>query len=136
MKNFCLCEVMRELWKEQQRLADFGKGFRFIHMQDCKDTIPFILFTKSHSTPFTAIINGIATPYFRVEKIDEESCCAKLTLLLPVDLKGWPALTTKDMYSLKKTDQCIHVKLCCFSAINPLPHELVGRPLPIIESKG
>lgn len=116
-------------------LAEFGNGFRFIHIHDCKDTIPFVLLTKDHFTPFTAIINGNTTPYFRVEKIEEKSCCAQLSLLEPVDLKGWPALTANDLYSLKKTDHCIYIKLCCFAAINPLPHELVGRPLPIIESK-
>ena len=131
----CLCEEMKQLGKEQQLLTEFGKGFHFIHIQNNKDTIPFMLLTTDHSTPFTAIINGNKTPFFRLEKIDEESCCARLSLLQPVDLKGWPASNAQDLYALKKTDHCILVKLCCFSSINPLPLYLVGRPLPIIESK-
>jgi hypothetical protein len=125
---------MKELLEEQQLLAEFGKGFRFIHMPHSKDTIPFMLQTKQ-STNFTGITNGNITPYFRLEKIDEASCCAQLSLLQPVDLKGQPPLTDQHLYALQKTSDCIFVKLCGFSAIIPLPHELVGRPLPIIEAK-
>lgn len=135
LKMCRLCEEMKELWKEQQALREFGKGFRFIHTSDSKDTIPFILQTTNQTTPFTAFVNGIATPYFRLEKIDEESCFAQLSLLQPVDLKGQPAFIDQDLYCLKKTSHSILVKICSFSAINPLPHDLVGRPLPIIESK-
>lgn len=135
LKKCFLCEEMKELWKEQQLLAEFGKGFRFIHMPDSKDTIPFMLQTRKLSAPFTAISDGNATPYFRLERINEESCIARLSLLQPVDLKGQPALTDQDLYTLKKTSHCILVKLCSFSTINTLPHELVDRPLPIIESK-
>lgn len=134
LKKCCICEEIKELLKEQQLLSEFGKGFRFIHIHDSKDTIPFMLQNKQ-STPFTAIINGNITPYFRLEKIDEETCCAQLSLLKPVDLKGQPPLTDQELYALRKTSHCIFVKLCAFSSIIPLPHELVGRPLPIIESK-
>ncbi|WP_432358931.1 CotY/CotZ family spore coat protein [Sporosarcina sp. UB5] len=135
MRKCRLCEEMKELWKEQQLLAEFGKGSRFIHMPHATDTIPFMLQTADHTTPFTAISNGCSTPYFRLEKIEEESCIAQLSLLLPLDLKGHPALTDHDLYSLKPTSHKIFVKICNFSFINPLSHELVGRPLPIIESK-
>ncbi|WP_262173061.1 CotY/CotZ family spore coat protein [Saccharococcus sp. Marseille-Q5394] len=135
MKKCILCEEMRELWKEQQLLAEFGKGMRFIHLPDTKDTIPFMLQSTIHSDPFTAIVDGNATPYFRVERINEYSCIAKLSLLQPVDLKGLPAITHRDLYTLIKTSHCIIVKLCIFSAITPLPHELVDRPLPVIVSK-
>ncbi|WP_252503367.1 CotY/CotZ family spore coat protein [Sporosarcina sp. Marseille-Q4943] len=135
MKMCRLCEEMKELWKEQQLLAEFGKELRFIQMADSMDTIPFMLQTAKHSAPFNAIINGYSTPYFRLEKIDEGSCFAQLSLLQPVNLKGHPALTDQDLYALKKTPHRILVKLCSFSAINPVPHELVSRPLPIIESK-
>jgi len=129
-----LCEEMKELWKEQQLLAEFGKRFRFIHMYDFKDTIPFMLETKQ-STPFTAITNGYSTPYFRLESIDEKNCYAQLSLLQPVDLKGQPPLTDQHLYALQKTSDRIFVILCGFSAITPVSHDLVGRPLPIIESK-
>ncbi|MFS0687833.1 CotY/CotZ family spore coat protein [Sporosarcina sp. 179-K 8C2 HS] len=130
-----LCEEMQELWKEQQLLAEFGKGLRFIHVADSIDTIPFMLHSSMQSAPFTAISNGSSSPYFRLEKIEKESCIAQLSLLQPVDLKGHPALTDQDLYALKKTSHCILVNLCGFSTISPLSHELVGRPLPIIESK-
>lgn len=134
MKRCNLCEEMKDLWKEQQSLAEFGKGFRFIHMTDSKDTIPFMLQTKQ-STSFTAITNGNMTPYFRLENIDEETCIAQLSLLQPVDLKGQPPLTDQHLYAFKKTSDFIFVKLCGFRDIIPLSHELVGRPMPIIESK-
>lgn len=135
LKKCCLCDEMKQLWKEQQLLASFGKGFRFIHIQHSKDTIPFMLQTSDQSAPFTAIMDGTSTPFFRLEKIDEESCCVQLSLLQPVDLKGQPALSNSDIYSLKKTSHCIFVKVCGFSAISPLSHELVDRPLPIVVSK-
>lgn len=134
MEKCCLCEEMKGLMKEQQLLSEFGKGFRFIHLPDPKDTIPFMLQTKQ-STPFTAIINGNLTPYFRLEQINKETCCAQLSLLQPVDLKGQPSLTEQDLYTLQKTSHCIIVRLCSFSAITPLPYELVDRPLPIVVSK-
>ena len=114
-----LCEEMKELWKEQQLLTEFGKGFRFIQIPTSKDTIPFMLPTTDHSTPFSAIIDGISTPYFRLENINEESCLAQLSLLQPVDLKGQPALTDHDLYALQKTSHCIIVKICNFSANQP-----------------
>ncbi|MCM3709698.1 CotY/CotZ family spore coat protein [Sporosarcina luteola] len=134
MRKCFLCEEMKELWQEQQLLAEFGKGFRFIHLT-AKDTIPFMLQSTNHSDPFTAILDGIATPYFRVERINEDSCIALLSLLQPVDLKGQPALTDHELYTLKKTSQSILVNLCSFCAITPLSHELVDRPLPFIVSK-
>ncbi len=135
LNTCCLCEEMKELWKEQQMLSEFGKGFRFVHMPNPKDTIPFMLQTTDQSIPFTAMIGGHSTPYFRLEKIDEESCCAQLSMLLPVDLKGQPAMTDQDLYALRKTSQCILVKICGFCSITPLPSELVGRTLPVVESK-
>ncbi|MGN7386545.1 CotY/CotZ family spore coat protein [Sporosarcina sp. SAFN-015] len=134
MKRCNLCEEMKDLWKEQQSLAEFGKGFRFIYMSESKDTIPFMLHTKQ-STPFTAMTNGYNTPYFRLEKIIVETCIAQLSLLQPVDLKGHPPLTEEHLYAFKKTSDFIFVKLCSFREIIPLSHELVDRPLPIIESK-
>lgn len=131
----CLCEEMKGLWKEQQMLSEFGKGFRFVHMPNRKDTIPFMLQTTDQSTPFTAITDGLSTPYFRLEKIDEESCCVQLSMLLPVDIKGQPAMTDHDLYALRKTSHCILVKICGFCSITPLPFELVGRTLPVVESK-
>lgn len=130
-----LCEEMKVLWKEQLLLTEFGKGLRFIQMPAFKDTIPFMLLSTDHSTPFSAVIDGSSTPYFRLEYLDEEKCLAQLSLLKPVDLKGRHAFTVQDLYALKKTSHCIRVKICNFCAINPLSHELVGRPLPIVESK-
>lgn len=130
-----MCEEMKKLWKEQQELAEFGKEFRFIQLPESKDTIPFKLQSTLHSAPFTAIIDGNFTPYFRLEGIDEEKCTAQLSLLQHVDLKGQPALSDQDLYALQKTSRYIHIKLCSFRSITPLPHTLVGRPLPIVESK-
>ncbi|MDW0115476.1 CotY/CotZ family spore coat protein [Sporosarcina thermotolerans] len=135
MTKCCICNVMKALWEEQKLLSEFWKGFKFVHMPKCKDTIPFTLQSSDNFDYFTAIIDSGTTPYFRLEKIDESSCCAQLRLLKPVDFKGRLALTEKDLYALKKTSHCIHVDLCCFCAFTPLSTDLLDRPLPIIESK-
>lgn len=134
MKNCCICEEMKVLWKEQKMLAEFCKGFRFVHLPKMKDTIPFMLQSSDEQAPFTAIIDGGTTSYFRLEKLDD-NCCAQLTLLKPINFKGRLAVTPEDLYALKKTSLCIHVEICSFCAITPLSIDLIDRPLPIIESK-
>nr|WP_225941890.1 CotY/CotZ family spore coat protein [Sporosarcina limicola] len=97
------------------------------------DTIPFMLSTSEKNKPFKAFYKGIATPYFRLEKLNEEICCAVLSLLEAIDIEGYPADSYDDFYALRKTKSCIIVNLNCFCVINPLSPELVNRPLPIIE---
>ncbi|MDN4607588.1 CotY/CotZ family spore coat protein [Sporosarcina highlanderae] len=135
MKKCCICDEMKALCNEQKILSKIVNGFQFVQMTKCYDTIPFMLQSSNEHDYFTALIDDGTTPYFRLEKIDEANCCAQLSLLKPVDLKGRLARTEKDLYALKKTSHCIHINACCFCAITPLPINLLDRPLPIIECK-
>ena len=72
---------------------------------------------------------------FSIRKLDEETCCAVLSLLEAVDMEGNPTDSCDDLFALRKTKSCIIVNLNCFCAINPLPLEFVNRPLPMIEPK-
>lgn len=126
---------MKTLLKEQKILSGRDMKFQFICMPKEKDTIPFLLFTHKLNKPLKAYHKGMATQYFRLEKIDEEICCAELTLLIAVDMDGDPVDVDDDFFALRKTNSCIIVNLNCFCVINPLSPDLVNRPLPIIEPK-
>jgi spore coat protein Y len=126
---------MKVLHKEQKILSGSDMEFQFICMSKEKDTIPFMLFLKESKKPFLVNYKGTATPYFRLEKIVEEICCAVLSLLVAVDMDGSPVDSDDDFYALRKTNSCVIVDLNCFCVINPLAPELVNRPLPVIEPK-
>lgn len=134
-KKSSICLAMKKLLKEQKIISGRDMEFQFICMSKETDTIPFMLIKREFNKPFTAYHKGVETPYFRLEKIDEEICCAVLSLLVAVDMDGTPVDSDDDFYALRKTKSCIIVNLNCFCAINPLPPELVNRPLPIIEPK-
>lgn len=135
MKNeSTICHAMQTLMKEQEILARKDMDYQFIHTKPESDTIPFMLLTDNQK-PFTAICNGIKTPFFRLEKIDPTSCCALLTLLIAVDMDGYPVVSCEKIYSLRKMKCCIIVNLNCFCSINPLSPTLVNKRLPIIEPK-
>lgn len=130
-----ICLAMKRLQCEQRMLSERDEDFQFICDLPKMDTIPFMLITKDSKKPFRAFANCIETPYFRLERVDEETCCALLTLLEPVDMDGCPVDSHENVYSLRKTKECIMVVLSCFCAIHPLPLVLVNKPLPIIEPK-
>lgn len=131
----CICNEMRRLQFEQKLLTEFGKDCRYLIVPAQMDTIPFMLVAAKGLEVYTAILDGATTSFFRLESIEDDSCCAQLTLLKPVDMMGRHSNSADDLYSLKKTDICIHLNLCCFLAINPLAANLVEKPLPIIEMK-
>ena len=130
-----MCSEMKILLKEQKILSGSDMEFQFICIKKDKDTIPFMLFNNELNKPFMVNYKGMATPYFRLEKIEEEICCAVLLLLVAVDMDGSPVDPHDDFYALRKTKSCVIVDLNCFCVINPLDPELVNRPLPIIEPK-
>ncbi|MFC5587414.1 CotY/CotZ family spore coat protein [Sporosarcina soli] len=132
-KQSCICQSMKTLLKEQCMLAE--TEFQFICLSKKVDTIPFMLFTAHQNDPFKAFGKCMRTPFFRLEKLDEEICCAVLSLLEAVDMEGYPTDSCDDLFALRKTDCCIIINLKCFCAISPLPVEFVNRPLPIIEPK-
>lgn len=133
-----ICTAMEKLQKEQNYLSECEIDFQFICMPKKPDTIPFMLY-NGNGCSFTAycLDDGycIRTPYFRLEKLDVDKCCAVLSLLKAVDMDGCPVDSCDEIHSLLKTKCCVHVDLSCFCVISPLSIELVNRPLPIIEPK-
>jgi spore coat protein Y len=132
----CLCTELEQLLEEQQRLA--LNDFRFVCEKIGYDTIPFVLSNeKCAFEVFGKTRNGVffTTQVFRLENIDSRHCCAKLSLLLPVDIDGYPVELCDEVFSLIKTDNCIIVDLSCFCSIQPLSPKLVNRELPIVEPK-
>jgi hypothetical protein len=129
-KQSCVCQSMKALLKEQCMLAEME--FQFICLPKKVDTIPFML-VSANQNPFKAFGKCMATPFFRIEKLDEKTCCAVLSLLEAFDMEGVPTDSCDDLFALRKTDSCVIVNLSCFCAITPLPLEYVNRPLPIIE---
>lgn len=135
-EEHCLCDEMEQLFEEQQRLA--FEDFRFVCDKIGYDTIPFVLSNgKCAFEVFGRTRNGriFTTQVFRLENIDSRHCCATLSLLLPVDMDGYPVELCDDVFSLVKTDSCIIVDLSCFCSIKPLSPKLVNRELPIVEPK-
>jgi spore coat protein Y len=134
-KQSCICHAMKTLLREQRIISGVDMEFQFIFLSKKLDTIPFMLYSINENKPFMAFHKCFATPFFRLEKLDEETCCAELSLLEAIDMEGNPADPFDDFYALRKTKGCISVNLNCFCVINPLPPKLVNRPLPIIEPK-
>lgn len=134
-KLSCICLAMKILETEQKLISERDLGLKFVSKSRKIDTIPFMLINIETQKPFTVYYKGIATPYFRLEKMNEETCCVVLSPLVAIDMDGIPVESYDSIYSFKKTDKCIIVVLSCFCAINPLPPELVNKPLPSIEPK-
>lgn len=131
----CICLAMKILETEQKYITERDLGLKFVSKSRKIDTIPFMLINIETQKPLTIYYKGIATPYFRLEKLSEETCCAVLSPLEATDMDGNPVELYDNVYSFKKTDKCIIVVLSCFCAIHPLPLELVNKPHPSIEPK-
>lgn len=133
-----ICAAIEKLEKEQSYLTENEKEFQFICMPQRPDTIPFMLF-NGNGCSFTAYClsedDCFRTPFFRLEKFDNQKCCAVLSLLKAIDMDGCPVESCDEIYSLSKTECCVNVDISCFCMISPLSIELVNRPLPIIEPK-
>lgn len=139
-KDENICIAMKRLQKEQKLISENHIEFQFVQMPQTPDTIPFMLFgNKNCQMPFTAFSISdegcVKTPFFRLEKLEEEKCCAVLSLLKAVDMDGVPVDSCDEIHSLLKTDSCVIVDLTCFCVISSLSPKLVNRTLPIIEPK-
>jgi spore coat protein Y len=127
---------MKQLLEEQEKIS--FSGFRFICEKIGFDTIPFILSNETcqlEAWGWTDDGCFFTTNVFRLEALDERKCCATLSLLEPVDMDGCPVDICDDVFSLRKTSNCIIVDLTCFCSLQPLSPKLVNRLLPIIEPK-
>ena len=132
----CICQDLKQLLDEQKRLS--FTGFRFVCEKLGYDTIPFILSNETcqfEAWGWNEAGYFFTTNVFRLEVLDEENCCATLSLLEPVDLDGYPVDLCDQVFALRKTSNCIIVDLSCFCSLQPLSPKLVDRMLPIIEPK-
>lgn len=142
--SHCLCEALFELKSLQDFLSNnstkyFGK---LLAKLVGTDTIPFLLLTKkglfSHKGTEINEDNGkieyFETTFFRIEAIDEERCCALITLLRPLNLRGDQNPKLSNVIKLTKTSICTDVHLASICAIQPLDTELLKRQI-VIEPK-
>lgn len=130
-----ICKAMKRLLEEQDIIAMKDIEFQFICNLKKYDTIPFMMISSECKEPFSVHYKCITTSHFRLEKIDAETSCATLSLLVPVDIEGNFINSSDEFYALRKTKTCVIINLNCFCAINPLPPELVNRPQPIVFPK-
>ncbi|RSL31974.1 spore coat protein [Salibacterium salarium] len=141
----CICDTVAAI-KEAQDEADDNNG------RNCRnrcvdsllspngnnnglDTIPFVLQNKKGH--YFSATGGIGTNdcfqtvFFRVERLDKDSCCATLSMLLPdcdldFDKCCVDPMSLCDIDALERTRHCIEVDLDCFCAIQCLDPNLVG----------
>lgn len=139
----CVCDAVQSI-KEAQDKVEKGatcKNSCYDNLLSPKrhrsksDTIPFMLQNKNgnyfHSVGGVGTDHCFQTVFFRVEKIDEKSCCATLSLLRPdtdIEFDGCCVDPTSicAVDDLERTGYCIEVDLDCFCAIQCLDPALVG----------
>ncbi|KXH79761.1 CotY/CotZ family spore coat protein [Sporosarcina sp. HYO08] len=138
--NQCLCAALLEL-KAMQDFISKSPTHYFCDLLRTivgTDTIPIVLQTKKGD--FIKRIHKFddfccfETMFFRIEEIDEELCCAKLSLLRPLDIEGCDTNIICDVFRLQKTNVCTIIPLSCVCAVQPLDVELLKRKV-IIEPK-
>ncbi|WP_240374893.1 CotY/CotZ family spore coat protein [Bacillus piscicola] len=143
----CVCDALVNIHKAQEKvernedncrnscytdlLNPRGKHHRHPH-----DTVPFMLQNKDgkyfYATGGIGRDDCFQTVFFRVESIDEDNCCATLSMLRPdsdIDFDDCCVDPTSlcDVDELEKTRYCIEVDLTCFCAVQCLEPEIVGE---------
>ncbi|MFC4559504.1 CotY/CotZ family spore coat protein [Virgibacillus kekensis] len=168
----CVCDIVREIVAVQDEVVDKGGCCVTSCERSIRDllspttngngpvatTIPFILYCKGDcdafipSGVFQAPIGGsgmnafqcVETPIVRAKKFtDEDECCVKLELLLPVTEGGstpgpggdnvcdfFPGEEGNAIRDLQATGICLTVDLDCFCGIQCLDPV---TPLPVSE---
>ncbi|MBB6448500.1 hypothetical protein HNR44_000449 [Geomicrobium halophilum] len=148
----CVCDAVLSIQEAQDAVDDRKRGncdnSCFTNLLNprkpgrVQDTIPFILKDKKANMfwatgGLTADYPDVfETVFFRVESIDENSCCATLSLLRPTDEILFThnccvdPTSLSNVCSLEKTHFCIEVDLNCFCAIQCLDPGLVDNPIP------
>ena len=144
MNDVGICDVLEELKFLQDYIKNFktkyfGKLFSKIAGVD---TLPFILFTKDGPLKLEGVYQHdsskreicFVTSIFRIEEIDRETCCATISLLVPLNIHGNVTDSHCDLMMLRKTSSCITINLKDSCGIQPLETELLKRDI-IVEPK-
>ncbi|MBM6618230.1 CotY/CotZ family spore coat protein [Bacillus suaedaesalsae] len=130
----CVCSALLELKSQQDQLGGCPTScFSSLLAKLIKvDTLPFMLFTESNGplelVGFERKSNGIShfkTSFFRIEDIDEETCCAKISLLRPLDFQGCIVDSICDVARLERTRICTEIDVNCFCAVQCLDVDLL-----------
>lgn len=139
-----ICNALIHLKKLQDFIMDHSTPYfgNLLSRIVGADTIPFLLHTESgllevmgsHYNNCHGEKECFITSFFRVESIDEEKCCATISLLLPIDIHGKVTNSICDVMILRKTSTCRVIDLSCFCAIQALDTEFLKRKI-IIEPK-
>ncbi|WNS75842.1 CotY/CotZ family spore coat protein [Bacillus sp. DTU_2020_1000418_1_SI_GHA_SEK_038] len=140
----CLCEALIELKNLQDILTNSStKHFGALLSKIAgTDTIPFLLIKKdgplSHRIMDTNEITGkhecFESTFFRLESIDKDTCCARISILRPMNIKGELTNSFCDVMKLAKTSKCIEIDISCICAIQVLDTELLKRKI-VVEPK-
>ncbi|MFD2705040.1 CotY/CotZ family spore coat protein [Salibacterium lacus] len=140
----CVCDAVAAIKNAQDQVDNNGGNCRnkcFDSLlspsgnNNGLDTVPFLLQTKTgeyfSSVGAVGRNDCFQTAFFRVEKIDEDNCCATLSLLRPdSELECSKCcvdpMSLCEVEELERTRYCIEVDLDCFCAIQCLDPNLVG----------
>ncbi|MBP3041249.1 hypothetical protein J9303_17430 [Bacillaceae bacterium Marseille-Q3522] len=139
-----MCDALEELkclqdFIIQSRTKYFGKLLSKIAGVD---TLPFLLFSRDGPLKLMGFyLNNSTkkeecffTEFFRIEEMDSESCCATISLLLPLDIQGNFTDSLCDVMILRRTSTCVTVDLGCICGIQCMDSHLLKRKI-IIEPK-
>ncbi|WP_053362713.1 CotY/CotZ family spore coat protein [Bacillus sp. FJAT-27251] len=135
----CIGDALYELKKLQDFLAETTTPFlgKILGKLVGSDTIPFILLTNNGMFEWNGVIYDektkkeecFTTSFFRVDDIDKDSSCAKLTILRPYNIHKEHAKLLCDVVKLEKTPICVEVDISCFCGIQCLDTELLKRKI-------
>lgn len=142
--NHCICEALIELKTLQDLLTNSSTKYFGALLSKIAgiDTIPFLLIKKDG--PLSHIVMDInektgkqecfESTFFRLESIDTDTCCARISILRPMDIKGEHTNSLCNVMKLVKTSACIEIDLSCICAIQTIDTELMKRKI-VIEPK-
>ncbi|MGP7817101.1 CotY/CotZ family spore coat protein [Niallia sp. 01092] len=140
----CICKAMAELKEIQDMITGSSTKYfgKLLSNLIKVDTLPFILLTENGALSLSGFHFNkslqkeecFQTSFFRIEETDVHSCCATVSLLLPINILGESKYSLSDVIILKRTNQCAVIDLSCICAIQVLDFELMKRDI-IIEPK-
>lgn len=142
--NECISAALYELLILQEYIKNssipyFGKLLaRLVEV----DTIPFLLITKDGFLELMGTVHNkrsnksdlFTTKFFRIEEMEKDAKCAKVSLLRPLDIYGEDTKALCDVARLTKTSTCVEIDLNCICAIQCVDLDLLKREF-IVEPK-
>lgn len=134
----CVCTALMELKSQQDQLGGCPTScFSSLLAKILKvDTLPFMLLTENkgplelvgfEKNHYPGGISHFQTSFFRIESIEEKKCCAKISLLRPLDIHGHIAESICDVARLERTKICTEIDLECVCAVQCLDVDLLKK---------